>query len=83
LSGQLFDNGYVLPVAERLAVDPDGWTATTLATALGIQGANKVRPALARLERADLVKTSVSDRRSKVIEVIDRTHPFWAFVLSL
>jgi hypothetical protein len=83
LSGHLFDNGYVLPVAERLLADPAGWTATALATALDIQGSNKVRGALARLEAADLVKTNVSDGRGKLIRIVDAAHPFWTFVSSL
>jgi hypothetical protein len=83
LSGHLFDNGYLLPVAERLRSDVDGWTATEIATSLGIQGAHKVRAALARLEAAGLVKVVPSDGRGKVIQIVDPDHPFWTFVASL
>ncbi len=82
-SGHLFDSGYVLPVAERLLADPTDWTATSLATALGVQGSNKVRSALTRLENADLVKIDSSDGRSRTIQIVDLTHPFWTFVRSL
>lgn len=82
-SGHLFDNGYLLPVAERLRLDVDGWTATEIATSLGIQGAHKVRAALARLEAAGLVKVLPSDSRGKVIQIVDIDHPFWTFVASL
>lgn len=83
LSGHLFDNGYLLPVAERLCSDVDGWTATELATSLGIQGPHKVRAALARLEAAGLVKVIPSAGRGKVIQIGDSAHPFWTFVASL
>ena len=83
LSGKLFDNGYILPVAERLLADTAGWSATALTTSLGIQGPNKVRGALARLEAADLVKTTASDGRAKIIHIVDAAHPFWTFVSSL
>ena len=83
LSGHLFDNGYLLPIAERLLADAGGWTATSLATALGVQGPNKVRSALSRLEQAALVKLVSSDGRNKVIQIVDAGHPFWTFVSSL
>jgi len=82
LSSQLFNSGYVLPVAERLVSDTEGWTATMLATALGIQGSNKVGGALARLEAAELVK-SMASSPGKVFEIVDRSHPFWVFVRSM
>jgi hypothetical protein len=83
LSDELFGNAYLLPVAERLCSDEDGWTATTLATALGIQGSNKLRPAVQRLQKAGLVKAGPKTLEGIFVEIVNDRHPFWAFVKSL
>jgi len=82
-SSRLFDNSYLLPVAERLISGDEGWTQTTLAMALGVVSTNKVRAALGRLSAAQLIAVAPGAGRTKVYTVVDRDHPFWTFVSKL
>lgn len=83
LSTELFGNAYVLPMAERLLADEGTWTATTLATALQVQGSNKLGGAVARLRNAGLIKSSAGTVEGVGLEILDRAHPFWSFVVAL